>query len=321
MLHVSLKCPCRATLLPDFPQRQLLRPVDTAHSVLLTAKALLRTSSLCDCVAQIPVCTLNSKSSIVRLLRIKNLSFCGGDIVAPPSVAVGAADFVSLVGDVAGTSSFVSEAPSTRGDASSTVAGWDAPAAGPVGAVTPLAPSTVFFRKRLTSRTVWNFESCNFCCAATQLASSLKFAKAQLLFDMRNSDSKPGASLQTWWTRLIKSVCGGRLPIQIACPVSLLDVFGPSIVVQRVILTTLSRFARRTPDNVLTVFRRDYALVSRRTSPQTPRYLPEILPAKTYKIHETEGTKKYRIDPLVGLQPSLGPTEAGWTIDTGPGPA
>jgi len=191
---------------------------DTPDPVVLTAKALLRTSSLCDCVAQIPVCTLNSRSSMVRLFRMKNLSFCCGD--GPDSSAsaagVGAAGIASLFADVLGASSFGSEAPSVRGGTSSTVACWEAPAAGPVGAVTPLAPSTVFFRKRLTSLTDWNLESCNFCCAAMQLASSLKLANAQLLFDMRNNDSNPVASLHTWWTRDIKSVCGGRLPIQMA---------------------------------------------------------------------------------------------------------
>lgn len=51
-----------------------------------------------------------------------------------------------------------------------------------------------------------------------QVLSSLKLANAQLLFEIRKRDSSPGASLQTWRTRFMSSVCGGRLPIQIACP-------------------------------------------------------------------------------------------------------
>ena len=54
--------------------------------------------------------------------------------------------------------------------------------------------------------------------AAVQVSSSLKFAKQQLLFEMRKRDMRPGACLTTWLTSSIKSVCGGRFPIQIACP-------------------------------------------------------------------------------------------------------
>ena len=93
-----------------------------------------------------------------------------------------------------------------------------ADAAGPVGAVTPAGPSTVLLRSLLTRRTVINLESCSFRWAAEQDCSSPKFAKAQLLLEIKKSDSSPSVSLHTWCTRLIRPVCGGRLPIQIACP-------------------------------------------------------------------------------------------------------
>jgi len=171
---------------------------------------------LCDCVAQLPVPTLDSRSSTVRLLRMKNLSFC--ETVSAGRLILGSATAAAAA--AAGT-------PPARPSPgwSWLLSGYDGccavDAAGPVGAVNPDAPSTALLRSRLTSRTDWNLESCSFCCAATQLCSSLKFAKAQLLLEMRKRDSRPAASVHTWWTRFIRSVWGGKFPIQIACPVRL----------------------------------------------------------------------------------------------------
>ncbi len=125
------------------------------------------------------------------------------------------------VGDSVGVAAPVSLAswpspPEMLASCGAPVCGADA--AGPVGAVTPAGPSTVLLRSLLTRRTVMNLESCSFRWAAEQDCSSPKFAKAQLLLEIRNSDSSPSVSLHTWCTRLIRPVCGGRLPIQMACP-------------------------------------------------------------------------------------------------------
>jgi hypothetical protein len=127
--------------------------------VFLTLKAEFSVSSLCDCVAQRLVRTLNSRSSTVRLLRIKKRSFRNG----PVSFGV-LADFVSgaLGAGVDAVTPFspVSSLPAMLGSCVDPACGDDA--AGPVGAVRPAGPSTVLFRNRLTKRTVMNLESCNF---------------------------------------------------------------------------------------------------------------------------------------------------------------
>jgi hypothetical protein len=132
-------------------------------------------SSLCDCVAQIFVRTLRSRSSTVKLLRTKNRSFWSD----PPSTAKGAAAMTSGV-EVAGVwaavlpfSSFASSPSPPDVLASWTTPACGADAAGPVGAVTPAGPSTVLLRSRLTRRTDMNLESCSFCCAAEQDCSSV----------------------------------------------------------------------------------------------------------------------------------------------------
>lgn len=155
-----------------------------------------------------PVLTLNSRSSTVRLLRIKNLSFC--DEASPAIMGLGDTSNSTIGPATSASTCALSGTGSVLGPAVTT--------AGPVGAVTPAALSTVLLRSLLTRRTDWNFESCNFCCAALQVSSSLKLANAQLLLEIRKRDSNPDVSLQTWWTRIIRSVCGGRLPIHIACP-------------------------------------------------------------------------------------------------------
>lgn len=159
--------------------------------------------------------TLSSMSSTVKLLRMKNRSFwaCApstGEPVVFPSVEVAADALLP-----AASTPSASLAP----DGSGVGSGCGADAAGPVGAVLPVGPSTVLLRSRLTSLTVRNLESWSLRWAAMLAASSLKLAKAQLLLDMRNRDSSPSASLHTWCTRPMRSVCGGRFPIQIACPV------------------------------------------------------------------------------------------------------
>lgn len=177
---------------------------------MFTSYALFKASSLCDWVAQIPLRTLSSRSSTVRLFTTKYLSFDsdGSSTSLVSSVSTSSSlGFVSLPGE---------------GLRATVGAGGGAKAAGPVGIDTPAVAPAEFLRNRLTSRTLWNLESWILSCAAAQAASSLKFANAQLLFDIRNRESSPTVSLQTWRTRLIRSVCGGKFPIQIAWPIQLL---------------------------------------------------------------------------------------------------
>ena len=146
-----------------------------------TLKAWFNVSSLWACVAHIPVLTLSSRSSTVRLLRMKNLSFLcfvspAGLLLDPEAITRFSSSFKSSWPGVVGASGSVGEADDP-----------DNPE-GAVGAINPEAPSTVLLRRRLTRRNDWNFESCSFCCAAMQVSSSLKLAKAQLLLEMRNRD-------------------------------------------------------------------------------------------------------------------------------------
>lgn len=143
-------------------------------------------------------------------------------------------------------------------DGSGVESGCGADAAGPVGAVLPVGPSTVLLRSRLTSLTVRNLESWSLRWAAMLAASSLKLAKAQLLLEMRNRDSRPSASLHTWCTRPMRSVCGGRFPIQIACPAgrlsaSVLPASGAARGCRgegKGVLTTLSRLPGWSTNNI-----------------------------------------------------------------------
>lgn len=76
-----------------------------------------------------------------------------------------------------------------------------------VGDVGVAALSLVLFLlSRLTSFAAWNCESCIFSCAREHTSSSLKLANAQLLLEMRKSDSNSPTSRQTWATSVIKSV-------------------------------------------------------------------------------------------------------------------
>lgn len=148
-------------------------------------------------MAQIPFRILSSKSSTVWLFTTKNLSLVE-ELSSRSASATSASS--SLAGDALSEDTIGSEIAS---------AGVDALAAAPIE----------FLRSLLVNPTFWNLESCIFAWAAAHVSSSLKLAKAQLVFDMRNTDSGSGASLQTCKTRFINSVCGGRFPIHIACPV------------------------------------------------------------------------------------------------------
>ena len=122
-------------------------------SLTLTWKALLSVTSLCDCVAHMFVRTLSSMSSTVRLLRMKNRSLGA----AAPSTG----DPATLTSAETATAALVASAPSASLPLEDPGAGscCGADAAGPVGAVLPVGPSTVLLRSRLTSLTVRNFES------------------------------------------------------------------------------------------------------------------------------------------------------------------
>ena len=121
----------------------------------------------------------------MRLLTTKNLSFGSGtssfSLVSSASTSA-SLDFVSFPGE---------------GLLATVGAEGGVKAAGPVGTATPAVVPTELLRNRLTNRTVWNLESWILSCAAAQAASSLKFANAQLLFDIRKRDSSPDVSLQT----------------------------------------------------------------------------------------------------------------------------
>lgn len=99
-----------------------------------------------------PVRTLKSRSSKVKLFNMKNLSLC------PAASATGGALVVGLVTAAASDSEEVDltsvESVVAVSFTSTAADGCEVVAAGPVGAVTPDAPSTVFFLRRLTSLTV-----------------------------------------------------------------------------------------------------------------------------------------------------------------------
>ena len=164
-----------------------------------------------------PFRTLVSRSSRVKLFSMKYRSLLS--TASPPEWGF---DFEGEVGGV--EVSFVSSiSPSNTGPsdagAEEEALGWSSTA----GIGIP-GRSTAPFRSRLTSRTVWNRESWSFDWAAKHDCSSLKFANAQLLLEIKKRESNPGASLQTWLTRLMRSAWGGRLPIQIAYPKAVASV-------------------------------------------------------------------------------------------------
>ena len=134
-------------------------------------KASFNVDSLCDCVAQMPLRTLASRSCRVRLLTMKNFSgtFVVGEVVCATewsafTCAVGA--LPTIIGS--GDSLFGIVALAVFGAVS-----WFAVALDGSLVVVALVVLVEPLLRRQTKRTPWNLESWNRFIAATQAASDL----------------------------------------------------------------------------------------------------------------------------------------------------
>jgi len=146
-----------------------------AEKIKYTFSAALNASfnvdSLCDCVAQMPLRTLASRSCSVRLFTMKN--FSGTFVVDGVGYATDLSTSTCIVGAPptmrgSGDSLFVILALAIFGAVSWSGVDLD----GPIVADALVVPAEPLLRRQ-TKRTPWNLESWNRFIAATQAASDL----------------------------------------------------------------------------------------------------------------------------------------------------
>jgi len=154
---------------PKYSPDLLAEKIKYTFSAALNAA--FNVDSLCDCVAQIPLRTLASRSCSVRLLTMKNFSgtFVVDDIVCADELststcAVG--ELPTMIGS--GDSLFETLALATFGAVS-----WFAVALEGSMAIDALVVLVEPLLRRQTKRTPWNLESWNRFIAATQAPSDL----------------------------------------------------------------------------------------------------------------------------------------------------